>query len=331
MLDRDNIAMVVMLTPKSKPRNCSTHDSGGQICIANTHLLFNPGRGDIKLAQLRILLAEVDKIAFRGLSQTHKPLYHPVIICGDLNSEPNCDLYKFIDTGALRYEGLVAGDISGQAEGSFRGRFSLSRELVPQTLGISDQCQYMETFSHRMGLRSKPNRDTNCINASASRNDESNVTQDAMDKYKSQIMEKASHVEEVSKDGGGTMAVPDERYGQQQKLTPRFSSGMMTHRLNLESAYDHHLRRLGNTPAVTTHHRNGSCTVDYIFYSLQTKRVRYHRRKVTDRYVEEGKLSLLATYSLLSDRELRDMGGLPNISLPSDHLPLIAKFVFLDS
>lgn len=36
--------------------------SGAEFCIANTHLLFNMKRGDVKFAQLVILLATLDKV-----------------------------------------------------------------------------------------------------------------------------------------------------------------------------------------------------------------------------------------------------------------------------
>lgn len=38
--------------------------NGREFCIANTHLLFNKGRGDIKLAQLAVLLANIDKVEY---------------------------------------------------------------------------------------------------------------------------------------------------------------------------------------------------------------------------------------------------------------------------
>jgi protein angel len=33
--------------------------------VATTHLLYNPKRHDVKLAQMQILLAEVERIAFK--------------------------------------------------------------------------------------------------------------------------------------------------------------------------------------------------------------------------------------------------------------------------
>ena len=55
--------------------------TGGQdmrLCVATTHLLFNPKRGDIKLAQLAVLLAELDRFTRKGIEPgTGMPLYHP--------------------------------------------------------------------------------------------------------------------------------------------------------------------------------------------------------------------------------------------------------------
>nr|XP_014352064.1 PREDICTED: protein angel homolog 2 [Latimeria chalumnae] len=90
LLDRDNIALVVLLQP-TDPRRASTH-----ICVANTHLLYNPRRGDIKLTQLALLLAEVDNVAHQK-----DGTYCPIILCGDFNSTPVSPLYSFIKEGNL--------------------------------------------------------------------------------------------------------------------------------------------------------------------------------------------------------------------------------------
>lgn len=41
---------------------------GREFCIANTHLLFNKRRGDVKLAQLAVLLANIDHVSAFFLS-----------------------------------------------------------------------------------------------------------------------------------------------------------------------------------------------------------------------------------------------------------------------
>lgn len=41
----------------------SSVQEGSLVVVANTHLIYNPKRGDIKLAQLALLLAALDKFA----------------------------------------------------------------------------------------------------------------------------------------------------------------------------------------------------------------------------------------------------------------------------
>ncbi|XP_013773328.1 protein angel homolog 2-like isoform X2 [Limulus polyphemus] len=119
LLDKDNIGLIVVLRPVIGVSS----DYSGSLVIANTHLLYNPVRGDIKLAQLCLFLSEIDKAAYRGLSKRSKrPMYNPIIFCGDLNLIPNSPLYTLIVKGELWFNGLLAGDMSGQEFGAGKGR-----------------------------------------------------------------------------------------------------------------------------------------------------------------------------------------------------------------
>uniref|UniRef100_A0A4W3IEZ6 Angel homolog 2 (Drosophila) n=1 Tax=Callorhinchus milii TaxID=7868 RepID=A0A4W3IEZ6_CALMI len=131
LLDRDNVGLVLLLRPA-----LSSGGAAPNICVANTHLLYNPRRGDIKLAQLAILMAEIGKAASSGKGE-----YCPIVFCGDLNSVPSSPLYNFIRDGKLLYDGLPIGKVSGQEESS-RGQRLLSKPLWPENLGISSACQY---------------------------------------------------------------------------------------------------------------------------------------------------------------------------------------------
>uniref|UniRef100_A0A8C0B9A0 Angel homolog 2 n=1 Tax=Buteo japonicus TaxID=224669 RepID=A0A8C0B9A0_9AVES len=130
LLDRDNVGLVLLLEPIL---HCKTNAA---ICIANTHLLYNPRRGDIKLTQLAMLLAEIASVA-----PQKDGTFCPIIICGDFNSVPGSPLYRFIKEGKLNYEGLAIGKVSGQ-EQSPRGRRILSIPIWPKKLGISQNCVY---------------------------------------------------------------------------------------------------------------------------------------------------------------------------------------------
>uniref|UniRef100_A0A8C3KUH6 Angel homolog 2 n=1 Tax=Chrysolophus pictus TaxID=9089 RepID=A0A8C3KUH6_CHRPC len=130
LLDRDNVGLVLLLQPKFP---CKTNAA---ICIANTHLLYNPRRGDIKLTQLAMLLAEIASVA-----PQKNGTFCPIIICGDFNSVPGSPLYRFIKEGKLNYEGLAIGKVSGQEQFP-RGQRILSIPIWPKKLGISQNCVY---------------------------------------------------------------------------------------------------------------------------------------------------------------------------------------------
>ncbi|NP_001090474.1 angel homolog 2 L homeolog [Xenopus laevis] len=99
LLNRDNIGLVLLLQPKFQR-------AAPVICVANTHLLYNPKRGDIKLTQLAMLLAEIARVAF-----TKDTGFCPIVLCGDLNSVPGSPLHSFIREGKLNYKGLTIGKV----------------------------------------------------------------------------------------------------------------------------------------------------------------------------------------------------------------------------
>nr|XP_046228688.1 protein angel homolog 2 isoform X2 [Scatophagus argus] len=133
LLDRDNVGLVVLLRPNDTIGH--PHPSAF-ICVANTHLLYNPRRGDIKLAQLAILLAEISR-----LSRLPDGSSSPVVLCGDFNSTPWSPLYNFLTTGCLDYRGLQIGMVSGQ-ESPSRGQRLLACPIWPHSLGIDHHCRY---------------------------------------------------------------------------------------------------------------------------------------------------------------------------------------------
>lgn len=128
LLDRDNVGLVVLLRARSDP--------SAVILVANTHLLYNPRRGDVKLAQLAILLAEIDR-----LSRLPDGSTSAVVLCGDFNSTPWSPLYSLLTEGCLDYRGLSIGSVSGQ-EVSPRGHRLLSCPIWSPSLGITQRCRY---------------------------------------------------------------------------------------------------------------------------------------------------------------------------------------------
>eukprot|EP00092_Neocalanus_flemingeri_P089492 GFUD01113246.1.p1 GENE.GFUD01113246.1~~GFUD01113246.1.p1 ORF type:complete len:553 (-),score=163.57 GFUD01113246.1:65-1723(-) len=142
VLNKDNIGIVC----------CLTASNGARVAIATTHLLFNPKREEIRLAQTALLLAELDHLAWDSQCEGHLP----VIVTGDLNLQPYSDTYNLITKGGVRYAGLPCG------------RSLLPDQLLPVHLGISDTCQKVTeltkrcvspqfgsgSFSHQFGFRS---------------------------------------------------------------------------------------------------------------------------------------------------------------------------------
>ncbi|XP_044145874.1 protein angel homolog 2 [Bufo gargarizans] len=137
LLDRDNVGLVLILQPKTKGREAP------MVCVANTHLLYNPRRGDIKLTQLAILLAEITQVA-----QIHDGRFYPIVLCGDFNSVPGSPLHRFIKEGALHYAGMTIGKVSGQ-ELYTRGQRILSIPIWPRSLGITQKCVYDSPEKHQ--------------------------------------------------------------------------------------------------------------------------------------------------------------------------------------
>ncbi|XP_076442040.1 protein angel homolog 1-like isoform X2 [Babylonia areolata] len=308
LLDRDNIAIIVELRPlrsSSKQRRANSagaRQEEDKIVVANTHLLFNPRRGDIKLAQLMILLAEVDKHAYLGPSPEaplHWPLmsaqsrYCPVILTGDFNMQPQSDLYKFVVGGQMDYEGLLLREMSGQEEGRYGRNLLLGRDFFSPMFGVTESCQYhtavMDRLTEPHGHQGPP----------------------------------------VQPEGGRGKLQRRSRDGRMPGFTRKMvhKTGRLWHHLNLVSAYRHRVERLGQTMEVTTHHNSGKCSVDYVFYSVDSKEVHHQRNEVRLRSIRDGQLKLLARYGLMSEQELDAMGGIPNQILPSDHLCLITKFL----
>ena len=293
-----------------------------KLVIANTHLLFNPRRGDIKLAQLMILMAEIDRHAYLGPSHEIRSRLHPyswdtvgtgrycpIIVTGDFNMEPHSEMYKFMVSGQMDYEGLLVRQISGQEEGMYGRNQLLDRNFFSPRYGVSDFCQYHTAVVSR--LKDSCKMDSDALPAEGA--DQSDVGSVSQSQTESNTTDSSSTEDPLS------------------KCPPPMpiNTGRLWHHLNLVSAYRHRVKRLGNQMEVTTHHNNGKCSVDYIFYTVCNKEVRFQRDEVRLSKIQDGKLKLIARYGLMSAKELDSMGGIPNPVLPSDHLCLIARFLLM--
>ncbi|KAK9875648.1 hypothetical protein WA026_009446 [Henosepilachna vigintioctopunctata] len=136
VLNRDNVGIVARFVPKEI--------NSQQFVVATTHLLYNPRRQDVRLAQVQNLIAEIDKVAFLGINQDGSASYLPIIITGDFNASPDSAVYEFITRGLLDYENL-----SRMALTKENGRGITGKVLVPEFLQLTDNCQYAEIVRKR--------------------------------------------------------------------------------------------------------------------------------------------------------------------------------------
>jgi len=349
-LDRDNVAILLLLQPKYKLQSAE-HTRPVKLCVANTHLLFNPRRGDVKLAQLMKLFAEIDRLAYEPCpAGPHHQNHHPVLICGDMNMEPFSHLYKFMRGGKLTLNGQPAAKLSGQErKWSCGHRRPMNAGFLGHHAGLTDQCQYVSVCQQR-------------CNKVRSQTDDA-VVDDL-------------HCE-----------TPSSSDTRPEGTIFTQGSGVVSHKFGLDSVYTHyvtvdadrgrHHRR--SAREVTTCHMHANCTVDYIFYTPSVSDVNHSDNdfspnsasgtthcasgdQSTDEHkcnlpasdaapilasnneslsnvlqksrvnnaaceVSDYRLTLLARLQLLCDQDMKQIGKLPNKFISSDHLILAAQFL----
>ncbi|XP_028922594.1 protein angel homolog 1 isoform X2 [Ornithorhynchus anatinus] len=306
LLNRDNVGLVLLLQPLG-PESLGP-GAAGPLCVANTHLLYNPRRGDIKLAQIAILLAEVDKMA-----RLEDDSYCPIILCGDLNSVPNSPLYDFIRKGQLRYRGIPVWKVSGQEDFSHQlYQRKLSTPLWPSSLGISDSCQYTASCLPKIAEKRKYNRDfllsLRFCDIACQRPTRLVLLEGVTDATS-------------ERPEGWSQSIPEAESNDLQPFLPS-TADTLQHSLHLTSVYSHFLPQQG-CPEVTTVPLGLGATVDYIFFSAEP--LEDGPRASHDR--SRGRaLKLLGRLSLLSEEVIWAANGLPNPFCSSDHLCLLASF-----
>lgn len=119
------MAIIAKFALKSKPDT--------KFVVSTTHLLFNPKRHDIRLAQIQVLLAELDRIA-RDEHQHNQTI--PIILTGDFNIQQNSEVFRLIIGESIKPETLF-----GKMNFRFGSNF---KNLLPREMGISDNCQHLD-------------------------------------------------------------------------------------------------------------------------------------------------------------------------------------------
>ena len=103
---RDNVALLLRLRRVPlDPQEVTSPD----VIVASTHILFNPGRGDVKIRQIRYILQQAALMG--GGSLAH------LVLLGDFNSAPRSGVYDFILNGSLDIRETDRRRVGGQIEG----------------------------------------------------------------------------------------------------------------------------------------------------------------------------------------------------------------------
>ncbi|XP_073220184.1 carbon catabolite repressor protein 4 homolog 5 isoform X2 [Cicer arietinum] len=169
---RNNVAQLCVLevnhdNPESDTSKLTTEEQSTRkkrFLIGNTHVLFNPNRGDIKLGQIRLLIDQAYK-----LSQEWGNI--PVILAGDLNSVPQSAIYEFLSSSKLDIRLHDRRNMSGQLEirpndRVFRSKIgddasismSVSRQLLhkwsAEELILATGAKGVTRLKHQLKLRS---------------------------------------------------------------------------------------------------------------------------------------------------------------------------------
>jgi len=119
LLCRDNVCIILAIQ--------SLDHENTVLIVANTHILFNERRGDIKTAQIYLAMKACSIIAEKYSNQGVHIIYG-----GDFNSTPMSGIYEFIKTGEFDFRDVQSSYLSGQRFGTLRSKDStlLTEELV---------------------------------------------------------------------------------------------------------------------------------------------------------------------------------------------------------
>lgn len=120
-----------------------------EFIVANTHLLYNPKRNNVRLAQTQLLLAEIEKFSRKPNHSSQASDYLPTIFMGDFNFTINSNPYNFIQTGFLENPVYILPPESGVTENC-----KINRKACADPTQ-NHQCQQQkQSLSHPLKLES---------------------------------------------------------------------------------------------------------------------------------------------------------------------------------
>eukprot|EP00047_Mylnosiga_fluctuans_P019165 m.79575 g.79575 ORF g.79575 m.79575 type:complete len:570 (+) comp8008_c0_seq5:183-1892(+) len=122
--DYGNVGQLAFLCARTTPPRV--------LCVANTHILFDPRRGDIKLLQVAMLLNRIEAAAcVRALADV------PIVLCGDFNLQPHSPIYNFITEKRLSYCKL--GRLAVSRKGALHSDLLAGQDLIGHSFGTPEE------------------------------------------------------------------------------------------------------------------------------------------------------------------------------------------------
>ncbi|RUP51908.1 hypothetical protein BC936DRAFT_144605 [Jimgerdemannia flammicorona] len=313
-LSRGNVATIVIL----KVNNAQT-DTPPYVCVGNTHLLFNPRRGIMKLGQLDLLFKAIDEeLNGRDI---------PLIVCGDMNSTPDSLVTSFIESGLVDMSLIPEQLMSGQQR--------------------AQQAQQAQT-------RARPSKTAKITTPSPPMNMAAITTPTASPSDLVTIRRAMKNLEDIylyrkqlpSEMRASVRTDVRSSLNQNAALDPMFDP-ILTHPFSLSSAYTY-----DGEGIFTSKHAGDMMVCDYLFYggwknpgaattraaavaSSLTASSTWNDVKVKEADADTSsvpmyQLRLLERLEIPVD-VMRTVGYLPCLSrgLPSDHIMISAKFEFV--
>lgn len=245
LLSRDNVGIIAVLKPRLQTKSKSSH-----LVIANTHLIFNPKRCDIKLAQLKFFLSEIERMSLESYDEIkNERCHYPTILCGDLNSTPDSDVSRFVLKNSV-----------------------CSHDLASCNHGIDATAMMMS----QQGLDENPRRRDSLPRQTCSSNDASECLDDdeANDNERGHgraTLDRTSDSSEI-----GNASQDDEDGFPCCKIRTNENLNEFSHSLQFESVYPT-VNKDGQSYVSTF----SSCIVDYIFFTPKL-RLNSYRELLTE-------------------------------------------------
>ncbi|KND00913.1 uncharacterized protein SPPG_04013 [Spizellomyces punctatus DAOM BR117] len=314
---KDNVAIIMILRDPNL---------GRKICVATTHLLWSPSRGDVKLTQFLKLTQYMKEMIEDHEKQSGANV--PLVLCGDFNLNPGSVLYNFLVSGVMNMADADPKNMSGQFDKQSR------KGKKPQLLPLlqSSFPRQSQQSSLSMGVT------TSCASAT--------ITVEKGHKTTTHLQQSfsVSEVVKMDLDIDADLDLPEfiedppaqsvtqssaPWIGTAWEASPAFqrrqdrdtAGGFVRHPFELLSVYSPYVDPQTKRPYFTSWHENDKEVMDYIFIGGLRAQARSHPGNI-----KKPSTVLECLRYLKPPTEKETTGKLPTPRVPSDHVSLVAQF-----